>query len=162
MKYLALKTSTLSIVLITILLLSCRSGVQDEVHENPEAAHKILITGTSSDFKAIIIQGLLERYGETCQIEILPSDDLIGIESADYSAIVIMDELRMGRTFTGKPRELARQVDDKRKVILFITAGKEDWQFSAEGIDAITAASEVGRAGEVLEQIAERIDWLVE
>lgn len=150
------------IICALVLFFSCRSGVKEEVHENPEASHKILITGTSSEFKGLIIQDLLERYSEVFQIEIFPSDDLVGIDPADYAAIVIMDELRMGRTFGGKPRELARQVDDKRKVILFITAGKEDWQFSAEGFDAITAASEVGRAGEVLEQIAERIDRLVE
>jgi hypothetical protein len=149
-------------ICLAILGFSCRAGVQEEVHENPEASHKILITGTSSDFKAIIIQGLLERYGDACQIEILPSDDLIGIEPADYDAIVIMDELRMGRTFGGKPRELARQVDDKRKVILFVTAGKEDWRYSAEGIDAITAASKAGKEGEALESIAERIDWVLE
>ena len=48
-----------------ILCFSCRSGVEEEVHENPEASHKILITGTSSEFKGLIIQSLLERYGST-------------------------------------------------------------------------------------------------
>jgi hypothetical protein len=67
----------------------------------------------------------------------------------------------MGQTFGGSARELAQKVEDKEKVILFITAGKRDWQFSAEGIDAITSASEEGEGGPVIEKISTRIDGLI-
>ena len=72
-----------------------------------------------------------------------------------------MDELRMGQTFGGSVKELAQKVENKDKVILFITAGKSDWQFSTEGIDAITSASEEGEEGPVIEKISVRIDDLI-
>jgi hypothetical protein len=144
-----------------ITLFSCRSGVEKDVYENPEAGHKVLITGATSQFKNAVIEGIVERFKGICQIEILPSDQLEGIDPADYSAIVIMDDLRMGKTFGGHPREMAEKIENKEKIILFLTAGKPDWKYSYEGIDAITSASEDGKEVEVIDQISARMNKLV-
>ena len=151
----------LFVALVSMSIFSCRSRMQQDTFENPEASHKILITGTTSEFKDAVTEGIVNRYKDTCQIEILPPSELKGIDHADYNAIIIMDELRMGQTFGGSVKELAQKVENKDKVIHFITAGKSDWQFSTEGIDAITSASEEGEEGPVIEKISVRIDDLI-
>ncbi|KPL18328.1 MAG: hypothetical protein AMJ92_08535 [candidate division Zixibacteria bacterium SM23_81] len=161
MKSCLLGLGFLAVALVSMRIFSCRSRMQQDTFENPEASHKILITGTTSEFKDAVTEGIVNRYKDTCQIEIVPPGELKGIDHADYSSIVIMDELRMGKTFGGSTGELAQKVENKDKVILFITAGKRDWQFSAEGIDAITSASEEGEERSVIEKISARIDGLI-
>ena len=141
--------------------LACRSGMRQNVFENPDASHQILITGTTSEFKDIVVAGIVERYRQACHIEILPSSRVKRANFNNYSAIVIMDECRAWMAFNTRTMELIRKIKDKDRIILFITAGDPDWQFSTQGIDAITSASEKGKEGQVIEKISVRIDDLI-
>ena len=42
-----------------------------------------------------------------------------------------------------------------------VSAGKRDWQFGTQGIDAIASASEEGEERSVIEKISARIDGLI-
>ena len=155
----------LSLVLImslfVIMLFSCRSGVKEDVYENPEAGHKILITGATSEFKKRVVEGIVGRYKEDCQIEIMPPSRLEDMDYDDYSAIIIMDQCQAWMAFNVSTLGLVRKIKGREKVILFITAGNPDWRYSYEGIDAITSASEEGKETEVIERISARIDALI-
>ncbi len=151
----------LIMVLFAIMLFSCRSGVKENVYENPEAGHRILITGATSEFKRRVVEGIVGRYREDCQIEMLPLSRLKGINYDDYSAIIIMDQCQAWMAFNVSTLGLVRKIKNREKVILFITAGDPDWRYSYEGIDAITSASEEGKEAEVIERISARIDSLV-
>lgn len=147
--------------LSVVNFLACRSGMRQNVFENPDASHKILITGTTSEFKDAVVAGIVERYIQACHIEILPFSRVNKTNLGNYSAIVIMDECQAWMAFNTRTMELIRKTKDKDRIILFITAGDPDWQFSTQGIDAITSASEKGKEEQVIEKISARIDDLI-
>jgi hypothetical protein len=142
-------------------ILSCKSGVPQKVYERPQARCRILITGTTSEFKEAVVAGLVERYRETCQIEMRPATRIDEDEFNDYDAIVLMDECHAWMAFNTRTLGLVRRIAEKERIILFITAGDPDWTFSTQGIDAVTSASKMARRGEVIEEIAARIDALI-
>jgi hypothetical protein len=141
--------------------LACKSGIQQNVYENPDASHKILITGSTSEFKEVVVAGIVERYRDACHIEILSSSRVKRANFGNYNAIIIMDECQAWMAFNIRTMELIRKIKDKDRIILFITAGDPDWQFSTQGIDAITSASEKGKEEQVIEKISARIDDLI-
>jgi hypothetical protein len=148
-------------LLIGLTFISCKSGVKQHVVKNPHAQHRILITGTTSEFKQVVVDGLVVRFEDRCQIEIQPMGKLSRDDLDAYIAIVIMDECQAWMAFNSRTLDLIKKIEEKDKIVLFITAGDPGWTFSTQGIDAITSASVKGREGEVVERIAARIEKLL-
>jgi hypothetical protein len=149
-------------LLITCAFISCKSGVKQQVYDNPDAGCRILITGATSEFKDAVLSDLVDRYRDTCQVEIKPVGTLGKKDFLGYAAIVIMDECQAWMAFNTTTMGLINKIEDKEKIILFITAGDPDWTFSTQGIDAVTSASEMAKKEEVAGRIASRIDQMIQ
>jgi hypothetical protein len=151
----------LATILFTGSILGCKSSVHQKDYGPPDASCRILITGSTSEFKEAVVAGLVKRYQGTCRIVIRPMFRLDEGEFDEYDVIILMDECQAWMAFNTKTLGLIKKIENKDHIILFITAGDPDWTFSTQGIDAITSASEMVRKDEVIERISARIDALI-
>ncbi len=148
-------------LLAFVAAVSCKDKMPVEVFENPDAEFNIMITGYTSEFKQIIIDEIIEKYSPWCNIEIVDFAVAHKIDPDEYAAIIVMDEVEAWMIFNRKTRRFMKKIEPKEKLILYITAGDEKWQYSKDGIEAITSASVTDERTRVLEEIFTRLDALL-
>lgn len=143
------------------LVCGCHRNIEDAKIENPAAQHTLLIgviEGRSSDFKEAIIQGLVERYTPTCAITVLNVKTVEQIAQAACTALVIIDRNEMGMDHNDTVKAIIEQVNPN-SLVVFVTSGKP-WTY--HGVDAVTSASEKGKEQAILQQIAAKIDAILQ
>jgi len=145
-------------LVILVLLFGCKKGLEQK--NIGESSNKILIAGVKSDFKEKVMKQLFDKFSDDYSFEIRPLKVLRSINYSDYSKILVIDSceawMKFNPTVSNHLSKLSE--DDKKKLILFITAGDPEWQFSSNGVDAITSASEDDKLDNVVKQISERIE----
>lgn len=156
------KNALLIVIIALAAFISCKDTIPADVYENPDADCKIMITGVSSEFKNAVLEDIVEKYSETCQIEIVEFSKAHKIDPDDYAAIILMDEVEGWMILNRRARRLIRKVEPREKLIPFLTAGDEEYEYEKNGIDAITSASEMDKVEESVATISERIDALIQ
>ncbi|MBN2543433.1 hypothetical protein JXI42_11265 [bacterium] len=144
-----------------VLAISCREGVKRAFYDLPGAEQKILITGNTSDFKDQIMDKLIDKYKTLYQIEVMTYDMLDEVNYDDYAVVLVMDECQAWMKFTKKAQKVVDQIEDKGKIVLFITSDDPDWEYTYQGVDAVTSASEEDRVTRMFEDIAFEIDRIL-
>jgi len=117
--------------LMVIIFSSC--SIKEITINNLNAPHKIVIASSRSDFKNSIRDKVIKQYSDNCYIEV------INLEMKKY-----IDSL-----------------SDKKKVVLFLSAGDEELKYSYNGVDAISSASDVAEEEKVIQEITGKIDLLL-
>jgi hypothetical protein len=129
-----------------------------------DAKKKIVIATMSSEYKDRITQGLADRYKGRTRVTMVPIDRLNSLEVKKYDALVIIDALLAWQMFNARTRWFIggiKDPDEKKKIVLFFTAGKPSPDYSVMGVDCITGASEMKEEAEVIRKISERIDGIL-
>ena len=151
----------LFIVVISAITLSCKDSIGTASYGDSNSQHRILVTGTTSDFKLGILEEIVGRYAGTCYIRFIPYRDIDLDSISDYSAILIMDECQAWMVFNGKVKRLVDKIERKERITLLLTAGDPDWEYSRNGVDAVTSASVEDSRDGVVHEIISSIDGLV-
>ncbi|HNW29201.1 MAG TPA: hypothetical protein PKN50_12050 [Spirochaetota bacterium] len=129
-----------------------------------DAKKKIMIATLSSEYKDRITQGLEERYRGRSRISLVPIEKLNSVDTKSYDALVVVDALMAWQMFNARTRWFIGGIKDpeeKKKIVLFFTAGKPSPDYSVMGVDCITGASEIKEEAEVIRKISEKIDRIL-
>lgn len=155
-----------ALLLLVFLLLSA-SGcalktVRPEVFGDADSAARVLVATDASDFKGAVVKDVIERLTQKgAYVCLIPINDLSRKNPEDYSAVILVNTVI---AWQAKPDAAAfiKRAKDRDRIILVSTAGDPDFTADYEGVDAVTAASEISGAGGLADEIvkkAERLLW---
>ena len=136
---------------------SCTRNLKETRLEQPGASHSLLIAGDASEFKDNIRMAIIDRYRETCNIEIINIAGLPETSGNDYDAILIMDTCLAWSNFNRSVKAFLDK-SQNRNVVFFMTADDSDWTFTYNGVDAITSASEKENQDVMIRRLIAAID----
>ncbi|MEZ4579312.1 MAG: hypothetical protein R2875_15275 [Desulfobacterales bacterium] len=127
--------------------------------QNP--AYDLLITGVTSEFKADIIQRIIDRYKGQGNVDLVTLDHLDRLTCDDYDAILVMDSVRAWSLFNFSLKSFLEQTQDCGNVVLLYTAGNPNWKYQYHELDAVTSASQMDDQDRVFNELTYAIDLLV-
>ncbi len=152
----------LIIVTFTVSFSSCSSKLLKETKIiNENAKHKFLIASDSSEFKDEIRKAVIEKYKNTCSIEIVNVEKLAKMSGKNYDFVMIMLEIQGWGMLNPEMREFIDKTENKKKIIMFATSMNPYYEYDYEGIDAVTSASDMDKKDEIIEKLTMQIDGVL-
>ena len=115
------------------------------------AGKAVLIAAQKSEFKDAVISGVRQDLEKNKNvIKIVELKDVTKEHAEDYGAIILVNTCMAGQ-LEGKVKKFLKKLSeaDKKKVVLFTTAGGEDWAPKGTGVDCVTSASKMAKADTV-------------
>ena len=112
----------------------------------------VLIATQKSEFKdAVISKVKAELENNKCTVKLIELKDVLKEPAENYNAIILVNTCMAGQ-IEGKVKKFLKKLSDadKKKVLLFTTAGGEDWIPKGTGVDCITSASKIAKADTVV------------
>jgi hypothetical protein len=149
-------------IALLVLVLSCTVQVQEIKVEGAGLESQLLVgVIRTSSFKNTIVDGIVDEYRAICSIEVVRAANMPDIAADTYDAVVLVDEIRGGMRLNGKLKSI---IDESatQKIVVFLTAGDAENEYSYGGFDAITSASQNDAAQEAIQRIAVKIDGMLE
>jgi hypothetical protein len=147
--------------LMIIIFSSCSRNIKEMTINNLSAPHKIVIASNGSDFRDSIREKVIRKYSDNCYIEVINLDKLQTIEYDRYDAILIMDAIIAWGKLNPEMKSYIDSLSDKKKVVLFLSAGDEELKYSYNGVDALSSASVVTEEDKAVQEITRKIDMLL-
>jgi hypothetical protein len=158
-----MKESVLAVVIIIFLFaISCARNIKENRFVNENTNLKLVIADDSSNFKESIRDRLIAKYKSRANIQLISIQQLKGISSDDYDVIVIMDPCRVFTTFNWSFKKFLNKTEDRKNVVLSVTAANPHWQYSYKDVDAITSASRKVNEEKIFIEISDKIDKIIE
>ena len=148
----------LSIILLMFICNSCTKNLREYRTGNENAPYRMLIAATVSDFKSDVIEGLVLKYYKTCHIKVINLSTLKYVTSSEYDVIVLIDRALAWTMFNFSVRRFIDTIDNRDKVVLFLSAGKTNWKLQVNDVDGITEASKSEKVDSVVERLSVKID----
>lgn len=150
------------IIALVGLVYACGGQVQEVKIENTEQECQLLIGAIrASDFKNAVVKGIVDKYEATCSIEVMNVGNVKEITQKTYDVVLLVDGCRAGMRFNGKLKNFLDELT-QQNVVVFVTAGDSEWEYSYNGVDAVTSASQDEKTQEVIQEIADKIDGLLQ
>jgi len=146
---------------MTVVFSSCSRNIKEMTINNLDAPHKIVIASNGSDFRDGIRDKIIRKYSDNCYIEVINLDKLQEVEYDRYDAILVMDAIIAWGKLNPEMRNYIDSLGDKKKIVLFLSAGDEELQYSYNGVDAISSASVVEEEEKAVREITGKIDALL-
>lgn len=141
----------LIVVVVALGVVGCKEA---EAPANDEAAVQntqepgetptLLLAMKESDFKKAVANSLTQRLAEEgYSVDTMKLDQVDTAALGDYAAVIILDAARP-KNFTAAGKAVF-EAADKDKVVVMLTKkpDQEDWKPNVEGVDAMTAASDM-------------------
>jgi hypothetical protein len=148
-----------------ILCLAISDSCTHKLHEIHSVAqqHRIamLIAGDSSDFKDVVRQMIIDKYRPTCSIEVVNISRINNLDAGAYDVVVIMDTCMAWSGFNTSLKAFLDPEKNRKKTVLAMTAGNQDWQYSYQGVDAITSASVIDKTENYFARIDTKIQTVL-
>ncbi|HUT65706.1 MAG TPA: hypothetical protein VMZ05_06105 [Spirochaetota bacterium] len=151
------------IIIISLVALLFTIGCQHDMLRlekgNLTATQRVLIAGTTSEFKQNVVTRVMEKLGTVdYYFKIIGLDQLDKEETEQYGAILLVATFAAGQ-IDGRVTQFLQKDTTSQKVIVFYTYGSEDagipdWAKPDIKVDAVTSASLPNR-------VEERADELV-
>ncbi len=157
LKYLVVTT----IIVILFTLSACTRSLKETRFTIQNAKLNLVIAGDSSKFKDDIREKIIEKYRRQCNIYVVNIKKLNTIRPENYDAVVIMDTFMMLGKFNRSVKKYINQLKDDGNLVMFMTTGKPDSDYSYRDIDAITSASKMQYKDDVFKEITEKIDQII-
>jgi hypothetical protein len=153
------------IIALTVLVLpQCVKNIRETEVGPADAKNKIIIAAYYSDFKNTVTQGLVDKFRNRAKITVVPLENLGKIDPYKYDVVVIIDALLAWQLFNTRTRSFIENMKDpaeRKKLVLFLTAGDPKKNYKFQGIDCITAASQVNKDAEIVEEISVKINGML-
>lgn len=149
-------------IIFGIYLLVNRQGViESSEFGDPEAEKKVLIASQGSDFKNILVRGLIDHLENTSvYLKIVDVTSLDNIEVDTWDAVVLIHTTEMNRLQPDVKAYLDR-VQDYGRILLIITSGPGTWKTEEYYVDVITSASKQEKLPKLTEEVKHRLDIML-
>jgi CO dehydrogenase/acetyl-CoA synthase epsilon subunit len=157
-----MKRFLITVISLLIILPSCGSRQLVETKFiNEKAKLRFIIAGDSSEFKDSIREEIIEKYKNSCNIEIVNIEKLGNISRENFDFILIMQTIKGWGMLNPEMKDFINKIKDKDRIILFATSMNPYYNYSYEGIDAVTTASQMEKKDEIVKKLSEKIDGLI-
>lgn len=151
-----------AIVSMMFLFPSCgRNLLKETKIVNEKARYKLLIAGDSSEFKDSVRDEIVERYKDKCSIEIINIEKLEEVSKEDFDFVLIMEGIRGWGILNPVMRDFIDRIENRERIVLFATSMNPYYEYSYEGIDAVTSASQMEKKDEIVKKLTEKLDRLI-
>lgn len=156
------KIMTISAVIsVFIFAAACSKKLVETSFAPEQAKYKILIAGDSSEFKDLIRSKLIETYKNTASINVISIKKLNKEDVGSVDAVIIMDTCLAWTGFNPTMKSFMKLPENRKKTVLFITAGDPDWTYRYEEVDAITSASNLEQEDDVFKRIKSELNKIL-
>lgn len=148
-------------VLVGVVMSSCSGKVAETAFVSDTAVKTILIAGDASAFKDAIRNRIIDAYRPVATIRVVNVGDLKTADVGSVDAVVIMDTCLAGTGLNPSMKSFMASAENRKKTVLFMTAGDPDWTYRYQEVDAITSASEIEQQERVFTRIAAELDRIL-
>jgi len=144
-----------------MVMAACTQSVKEIRLTTTDPQFNMLIAGDASAFKDTLRTRIISHYQGQSDIDVINIRKLKQVHLSDYDVVLIMDTTLAWTGFNPSLKAFLENLTDTHKVVLFMTAGDPDWEFSFQDLDAITSASNIENEETVFSEIIKRIDRVV-
>ena len=142
-------------------ILGCAQPLKETRLTAKDPQFTLLIAGDASEFKDSLRSKIVSHYQDHSNIDIINIKKLNQVNPSDFDVILIMDTCLAWTGFNPSLKAFLKNLEGTQNVVVFMTAGDPDWEFTFEDIDAITSASRTENEPAVFADIIRRIDHIV-
>ncbi len=148
-------------ILILTILFGCSSDYLDFKKVNNRESGKTLIisaiVGKGTPYKQEIANKLVEKLKDRFTIEVMNLRSASDLERKEYDAIVIMDSCEAWMFFNSRIKRIMKALPAEKQIIV-VTAEDQEFEWTYNGLDAITGASTDDDSDKIAERILAQID----
>lgn len=158
-----MKKLSVVLLLITIFVVTaCSKKLVETSIQSESTEHTILIAGDSSEFKDTLRTRIIDTYkNNNTDINVVNISRLNHEDVSGVDAILIMDTCLAWTGFNPSLKSFMKDQENRKKTVLFITAGDPEWTYRYEEIDAITSASYMENEEVVFSRIKSELDRIL-
>lgn len=148
-----------AIILLSMLvaLQACARSVPEVNHVAVNARFTLLIASDASEFKDAVRGRVLDHYKSYSNVEVINIGRLKARQADDFDAVLIIDTCLGWSRFNPSMKAFLDDARNPERVVLFMTVDDTEWDFTYQGVDAITAAShmedEAGVAADLIQEL---------
>lgn len=150
-----------AVLSVFVFAAACSKKLVETSFAPDQAKYTILIAGDSSEFKDKIRGKLIDTYKNTATIKVVNINKLKKEDVGSVDAVVIMDTCFAWTGFNPSLKSFMKLPENRKKTVVFITAGDPDWSYQYEEVDAITSASNLNNEEDVYSRIKSELDRIL-
>ena len=151
----------ITILAALLMMLGCAQPLKETRLTAEDPQFTLLIAGDASEFKDSLRPKVVGHYQDQSNIDVINIKKLKQVNPSDYDVILIMDTCLAWTGFNPSLKAFLSDLQDTHHVVVFMTAGDPDWEYSFKDIDAITSASRTENVQAAFVEIIHRIDHIV-
>jgi hypothetical protein len=143
-------------------LQGCARSVPEVSYVAVNARFALLIASDASEFKDAVRGRVFDHYKTYSNIEVVNISRLKTRQADDFDAVLIMDTCLGWSRFNPSMKVFLDGAQDPDRVVLFMTVDDTEWDFTYQGVDAITAASHMEDEARVAADLIRRLDKILQ
>ena len=146
---------------LLMTVLSCARSVPEVRHVVVDARHSLLIASDTSEFKDAVRMRVFDHFKPYSNVEVTRIGHLKEHHADDFDAVLIIDTCLAWSRFNPSLKAFMDAAQDPGRIILFLTVDDTDWDFTYQGVDAITAASRMEDEARVATMLIRDLDKIL-
>jgi hypothetical protein len=153
---------TVMLLAMLVSLHACARSVPEVRHVAVNARFSLLIASDASVFKDAVRGRVFDYYTPSGNVEVVNIGSLKTRKAEDFDAVLIIDTCLGWSRFNPSMKAFLDGAQDPDRVVLFMTVDDTEWDFSYQGVDAITAASNIEDDARVAAVLIQKLDHILQ
>ena len=153
---------TIMLLSMLVSLQACARSVPEVRHVAVNARFSLLIASDASVFKDAVRGRVFDHYKPSGNVEVVNIGSLKARTAQDFDAVLIIDTCLGWSRFNPSMKAFLDGAQDPARVVLFMTVDDTEWDFTYQGVDAITAASNVEDEARVAATLIQKLDHILQ
>jgi hypothetical protein len=143
-------------------LYACARSVPEVRHVVVNAKYTLLIASDASAFKDAVRARVFDHYKPYANVEVVNIGRLKTLQADDYDAVLIIDTCLGWSRFNPSMKAFLDEARDPDRVVLVMTVDDTEWDFTYQGVDAITAASLMADESRLASDLIRQLDTILQ
>jgi hypothetical protein len=153
---------TIMLLFMLVSLQACARSVPEVRHVAVNANFNLLIASDASVFKDAVRGRVFDHYKPSGNVEVVNIGSLKTRKAEDFDAVLIIDTCLGWSHFNPSMKAFLDGAQDPDRVVLFMTVDDTEWDFTYQGVDAITAASNIEDETRVAAALIQKLDHILQ
>ncbi len=153
---------TIFLLSMLVSLHACARSVPEVRHVTVNARFNLLIASDASVFKDTVRGRVFDHYTPSGNVEVVNIGSLKTRKAEDFDAVLIIDTCLGWSRFNPSMKAFLDGAQDPDRVVLFMTVDDTEWDFTYQGVDAITAASTIEDEARVAAILIQKLDHILQ
>lgn len=146
--------------MLLLILAACSAPGNKQVLNPDPATPCILVAiqeGSDSPFKQGLIAKLKDDYSPDYRILTKEVKNFKDLEGENYTALIVMDQLKAWLLFNGGLKDIAKRADNS-KTVYFISVGDAKWKWKRSDLKHVSSATDKANPDKAYAQIKALLD----